>query len=78
MGMKFQKILTIFNERKTFFNNHPETYAFIRKNLGNRLPVGTKVTISIQLPDEEAKSVSFEAEEVDKKFLDSLSDVLSE
>lgn len=78
MSMKLQKLITLFNERKNFFNNHPDTYQFIKKNLGTKLPVGTKVTITIQQPNENAKSVEFKAEDVDKKFLDSLSDILGE
>ena len=76
--MKLQKVITLFNERKNFFNKHPDTYQFVKKNLGEKLPIGTKVTITIQQPNESAKSVEFEAEEVDKKFLDSLSDILGD
>ena len=77
MNIKLQKLITLFNERKNFFNNHPDTYRFITNTFGNKLPVGTKITISVQKPNENAKSVALDVEEVDKKFLDSLGDILN-
>lgn len=76
MNIKLQKLITLFNERKNFFNNHPDTYALLKETLGEKLPIGTEVTITVKKPSENAKEVKFEVEEIDKKFLDSLSDVL--
>lgn len=73
---KLQKLITLFNERKNFFNNHPDTYVLLKETLGEKLPIGTEVTITVKKPSENAKEVKFEVEEIDKKFLDSLSDVL--
>lgn len=47
MNIKLQKLITLFNERKNFFNNHPDTYRFIKNTFGNKLLVGTKITISV-------------------------------
>lgn len=77
MNIKIQKLITLFNERKKFFNNHPSTYAFLKDSLGNKLPIGTEITISVQKPGENAKDVKFKVEEIDKKFIDSLSDILN-
>ena len=76
MSIKLQKLVTLFNERKNFFNNHPDAYKFLKADLGSKLPVGTNVTITIQKPGEGAKDVNIKVEEIDKKFLDSLSDML--
>lgn len=76
MSIKLQKLVTLFNERKNFFNNHPDAYKFFKTDLGSKLPVGTNVTITIQKPGQAAKDVNIKVEEIDKKFLDSLSDIL--
>lgn len=77
MNIKLQKIITLFNERKNFFNNHPESYAFLKNNLGSKLPVGTNIVITVEKPSETVQSVQLKVEDVDKKFLDSLSDILN-
>ena len=77
MNIKLQKLITLFNERKNFFNNHPDTYVFLKKTLGTRLPIGTEITINVQKPGENVQNVTIKVEEVDKKFLDSLSEVLN-
>ena len=76
--MKLQKLITIFNERKNFFNNHPDTYRYVKNTFGEKLPVGTKISISVQTPNESVQNVEFTVEEIDKKFLDSFSDVISD
>ena len=76
--MNLQKLITIFNERKNFFNNHPDTYRYVKNTFGEKLPVGTQIAIKVRKPDEEAKCVKFVVGEIDKKFLDSISDVLKE
>lgn len=76
--MNLQKLITIFNERKNFFNNHPDTYKYVKNTFGEKLPVGTKISISVQRPNEVAKNVEFAVEEIDKKFLDSFSDVIGD
>lgn len=77
MNIKLQKLITLFNERKNFFNNHPDAYAFLKNNLGTKLPVGTEITINVYKPGENKKDVKLKVEEIDKKFLDSLSDILN-
>lgn len=77
MNIKLQKLITLYNERKNFFNNHPDAYAFLKNTLGSKLSVGTEITINIQKPGENVQNVTIKVEEVDKKFLDSLSDVLN-
>ena len=77
MNIKLQKLITLFNERKNFFNNHPDTYVFLKNNLGSKLPIGTEITISVHKMGGNAEDVKLKIEETDKKFLDSLSDILN-
>lgn len=72
MNNKLQKLITLFNERKNFFNNHPDLYRFIKKTFGNKMPVGTKITITVQRTDGEMQEASFGVDEQDKKFIDAL------
>ena len=76
MNIKLQKLISLFNERKTFFNNHPDAYKFLHESFGQELPIGTKIELSVQKPGGEVEAVKFEVQEVDKKFVDSLSDIL--
>ena len=76
MNFKLQKLITAFNERKTFFNNHPEAYQFINKSFGTNVPVGSKITISMEKPNGGAETVDIIIDEKDKKFVDSVSDIL--
>lgn len=76
MNIKLQKLIALFNERKIFFNNHPDLYRFMHEALGQELPVGTEIAITVQKPSGQPETVRFDVEEVDKKFIDSLSDIL--
>lgn len=76
MNIKLQKIISLFNERKTFFNNHPDAYRFMCDTMGQELPVGTEIEISVKKPSGQAEKVKIRVEEVDKKFVDSFSDIL--
>lgn len=76
MNFKLQKLITAFNERKTFFNNHPDSYRFITNNFGTNVPVGSKITISVEKPGEDVQTVDIIVDEKDKKFIDSVSDIL--
>lgn len=78
MNIKLQKLITLFNERKTFFNNHPDTYRFMRDTLGRKMPEGTCIEISVKVPGEEKVSTEINIDKTDKKFVDSLSDILKE
>ena len=69
--------MILFNERKNFFNNHPESYQFMRKTFEKKLPVGTEIEIIVKTPEGEVSSTTMEIQEIDKKFVDSLSDILS-
>ena len=69
--------MILFNERKTFFNNHPESYQFMRKTFEKKLPVGTEIEIIVKTPEGEVSFTTMEIQEIDKKFVDSLSDILS-
>ena len=77
MNFKLQKLITAFNERKTFFNNHPDAYQFINKEFGSNVPIDSKITISVEKPGGGVESVDVIVTEKDKKFIDSLSDILS-
>ena len=76
MNIKLQKLITLFNERKNFFNNHPDAYRFMLDNFQDKLPVGTELDISVKRPSGKAESVRVIIDEKDKKFVDCISDVL--
>lgn len=78
MNIKLQKLITLFNERKTFFNNHPDSYRFLRDNFGKKLPEGTEIQVILKVPQEEEVSTKIIVENSDKKFVDSISDILAE
>ncbi len=77
MNLKLQKLIVLFNERKTFFNNHPESYRFMRKTLEKKLAEGTEIEVTVRTPKGEITSTTIEIQKEDKKFMDSLSDILS-
>ena len=78
MNIKLQKLITLFNERKTFFNNHPDTYRFMCDTFGKKLPVGTEIQVIVKVPQGEETSTQIIIQDVDKKFVDSISDILGE
>ena len=78
MNIKLQKLITLFNERKTFFNNHPDSYWFLRDTFGKKLPVGTEIQVIVKVPQEKETSTQIIIQDVDKKFVDSISDILGE
>ena len=76
MNIKLQKLISLFNERKNFFNNHPDVYRYMRETFGQELSVGTELEIIVKKTTGQTESVKFKVEEHDKKFVDSLSDIL--
>lgn len=76
MNLKLQKLITAFNEKKNFFNNHPDVYQFIDKTFGENIPVGTKISINVERPNGNVEYVDICIDEKDKKFVDSLSEIL--
>ena len=78
MNLKLQKLIVLFNERKTFFNNHPESYRFMKKIFGKKLAVGTEIKVIVRTPEGKVSSTTVKIEEIDKKFVDSFSDILSD
>lgn len=77
MNLKLKKLIVLFNERKKFFNNHPENYKFIRKTFEKKLPEGTEVKIIVRSPKGEITSTTIKIQKEDKKFMGSLNDILS-
>ena len=78
MNIKLQKLITLFNERKTFFNNHPDSYRFLCDTFGKKLPEGTEIQIIVKVPQETETSTQIILQNSDKKFVDSISDILAE
>ena len=77
MNIKLQKLITLFNEKKNFFNNHPDSYRFMRETFGKKLPEGTKIQVIVTNPEGEVSSTTIEIQEPDKKFMDGISDILA-
>lgn len=76
MNLKLQKIISLFNERKSFFNNHPDSYHFLCNTFGKKLPKGTEIQIIVKKSEDDVSSTSIVIQESDKKFFDSISDIL--
>ncbi len=77
MNIKLQKLITLFNERKNFFNNHPDSYKFMRDTFGKKLPEGTHIEVIVKTPQGDVSDTTIVLEESDKKFMDSISDILA-
>ena len=78
MNLKLQKLISLFNERKNFFNNHPDSYRFMKDTFGRKLPEGTQIQVKVIRPDAELSGTTITIQEPDKKFFDSLSDILAD
>ena len=76
MNIKLQKVISLFNERKNFFNNHPDAYRFMLDNFGQDIPVGTEIEISINKNSAQSEKTKIKIEQADKRFIDSLTDIL--
>ena len=71
-------VMKVLNERKTFLDNHPEIYAFIKKEFGDRgLCEGDLLEIAIKRPGEEnARKVEIEVQKSEQPFFDAVRDVV--
>ena len=78
MNIKLQKLITLFNERKNFFNNHPDSYRFMKDTFGKKLPIGTEIQVIVKEPQKEETATKIIIQEIDKKFIDSACDILGE
>lgn len=76
--MEIKHVINLFNNRKTFFNEHPEAYRFLKENFSQKQEVGSSIEIKIVGVDGVEKSTSIKLMESDMPFMDSLSGVLRE
>ena len=76
MNLKLQKLISLFNERKNFFNNHPNAYRFMTDTVGQGLPEGTEIEIMVKKPDAQPEKVKIKVDKIDKKFVDNFSDIV--
>lgn len=77
MNIKLQKLITLFNERKTFFNNHPDTYRFVREVFGTEIEEGTEIQVIVKQPQKQAVSTEMVLQSSDMKFVDSIREILA-
>ena len=49
----------------------------MRKTFEKKLAVGTEIEVIVKTPEGEVTSTTIEIQEIDKKFVDSFSDILS-
>lgn len=77
MNIKLQRLITVFNERKTFFNNHPNLYQFALKTAAEKLEEGTEIELMIRKPQGEAVSEKIVLEAQDMKFMDSICELFT-
>lgn len=78
MSTKFQSLLSLFKNRKSFFNNHPDAYRFMKQQLGAKQMPGTMIHISISTPDGMEAGTSLTLDETDMPFMDAVTNLLNE
>ena len=78
MNLKLQKLISLFNERKNFFNGHPESYRFMKDTFGKELPEGTEIQIIVKKPQGDISSTEIRLQESDKKFFDNICSILAD
>lgn len=71
-------VMKVLNERKTFLDNHPEIYAFIKKEFGDTgICEGTVLEIAVKRPGEEsAEKVEIEVQKSERKFFEAVKDMV--
>lgn len=73
--MKPMALMSIFNERKTLFNNHPDLRPFLGEAFGSELKEGTVIEIAVAEPGNEAKTIKLALTKSDIKFLNKLKEL---
>lgn len=66
-------VMKLLNERKTFLENNPELYPFMKKWLGNDMKKGTVIEIRVTPPEGgTAESVKIEVTEDNMEFMQTM------
>ena len=73
MNNKLQSLITLFNEKKIFFNNHPDFYHFIRNTFSQNLSEGTEIEIIVKNPTGTSVSSKITIDSKDQKFVNGIS-----
>lgn len=68
--------MKVFNERKTFIQNHPEFFDFVVGKFGEELPTDTVIELKVVTPDGEERSASAKLCETDQKILEALRNLI--
>ncbi len=68
--------MKVFNERKTFIQNHPEFFDFVVGKFGEELPTDTVIELKVVTPDGEEWSASAKLCETDQKILEALRNLI--
>ncbi len=77
MNIKLQKLIMLFNQRKTFFNNHPDTYRFVKDIFSAELEEGTKFQIIVREPKKQAVTTEMVLQSSDMKFVDGIREIIA-
>lgn len=77
MANKIQALISLYNHRKHFFNNHPDFYRTVRDSFGKEQHAGTKIKISIE-EDGIIKEIEIEVSNSDLSFMNALANLLRE
>lgn len=78
MANKLQSLITLYNNRKNFFNNHPDLYRTMKDSLGKEQHVGTKIKISITEENGGLNETEIILSEADLPFMNALANILKE
>lgn len=76
--VNIKDVINLLQNKKHFFNGHPDVYRFIIDNFGTKQEAGTVVEMKVIKPSGEEVSTSMKFKETDMPFLDSVSNILSE
>lgn len=78
MNIKLQKLIRLFNQRKAFFNAHPDAYSYMKNTFKTRQEEGTEIQVIVNSPRGTSSSVTVRLQESDMEFFDCIAELLSE
>lgn len=76
--VNIKDVINLLQNKKHFFNGHPDTYRFIIDNFGTKQEVGTVIEMKVIKPSGEEASTSMKFTETDMPFLDSVGNLLND
>lgn len=76
--MNIKDVISLLQNKKSFFNGHPDTYRFVIDHFGAKQELGTVVEVKMIKPSGEEAVTSMTFVEQDMPFLNAISNILNE